>query len=76
MDIVGGSGSVLQCQMSQRMRIELDIKQIANLYNLISVSDLIANQFSVRRKSENQIKSKLEHLQKKIDVAVNIMVSE
>ena len=52
-------------QISQRMVIELDVKQIAELYNLISgSSDLNTNQFSVRRKSETQIKSKLEHLQK------------
>ena len=58
---------VLYCsvQMSQRMGIELGVKQIAELHNLISgSSDLNTNQFSVWKKSENQIKSKLEHLQK------------
>ena len=52
-------------QMSQRMGIQLDVKQLAEVYNLLSgSSDLNTNQFSVRRKSENQIKSRLEHLQK------------
>ena len=52
-------------QMSQRMVIKLDVKQLAEVYNLLSgSSDLNTNQFSVWRKSENQIKSRLEHLQK------------
>ena len=49
---------VLHCsvQMPQRMGTELCVKQITEWYNLISGrSDLNTNQFSVRRKSENQM---------------------
>ena len=53
-------------QISQRMGTELSVKQITELYNLVSgrSSDLNTNQFSVWRKTENQIKAKLEHFQK------------
>ena len=49
---------VLHCnvRMPQRMGTELCVKQITEWYNLISgSSDLNTNQFSVWRKSENQM---------------------